>query len=160
MYFFTSDEHYGHANIIKYCNRPYSSVEEMDEMLIRNHNSVVGKGDIVIHAGDFTLAKKDIASKYIKRLKGSHIFIKGCHDKWLTGAQQIWQKMIDDQYIVVCHYAMRTWPRSHYGSWQLHGHSHGLLKPVGRQYDIGVDSNGFSPVSFNELVSIIGGGSD
>lgn len=51
MYFYTADEHYNHKNIIKYCNRPFSNVEEMDETLIANHNSIVNENDITIHGG-------------------------------------------------------------------------------------------------------------
>lgn len=155
MYFFTGDEHYGHVRICEYTGRPFQTVEEMDEALISNHNEIVGKNDIVVHMGDFTLAKKDIATKYIKRLKGSHIFLKGSHDRWLTGANQIWEKKIDDLYIVVCHYAMRTWPRSHYGSYQLYGHSHGTLDPIGLQWDVGVDNNNFYPVPLDDLRGIM-----
>jgi calcineurin-like phosphoesterase family protein len=50
---------------------------------------------------------------------------------------------------------MRVWPRSHYNSWQLYGHSHGRLEPVGKQWDVGVDNNNFYPVSFDQLVEIM-----
>ena len=156
MYFFTSDEHYGHSNIIKYCNRPFASVDEMDAEMIRNHNAVVGKGDIVVHAGDFTLKKGDPAKEYVSQLNGQHIFIRGSHDYWLKGdARDIWEKAIDEEYIVVCHYAMRVWPRSHFNAWQLYGHSHGHLEPKGKQWDVGVDSNNFTPVSFEQLLQIM-----
>lgn len=156
MYFFTADEHYGHYNIIKYCNRPFNSVEEMDYTIIDNHNKVVNQQDITIHAGDFTLKQKDIANNYIKKLNGSHIFLGGSHDRWLSrNVNTIWEKEIDNQYVIVCHYAMRTWARSHYNSWQLYGHSHGRLMPIGKQWDIGVDNNNFFPLSFDEIKSIM-----
>ena len=59
MYYFTADEHYGHANIIKHCDRPWDTVEEMDAALIQLHNSVVKDGDIVVHAGDFHFGKRE-----------------------------------------------------------------------------------------------------
>jgi calcineurin-like phosphoesterase family protein len=173
MYFFTADEHYGHARIIKYCNRPFENVGEMDEILIDNHNSVVGKNDTVVHAGDFAFGAH---SKHLNRLNGMHhIFLKGSHDRWLrpipgsltvsiksegkkTGPflrSSIWEKTIEGYYIVVCHYAMRVWARSHYNSWQLYGHSHGRLAPIGKQWDIGVDNNNYFPVSFEELKKIM-----
>ena len=153
MYWFTADEHYGHKNIIKYCDRPFHTIKEMDDVIISNFNSVVGKNDTTIHAGDFCWCNniKD-ASEYIKRLHGNHVFIKGSHDHWMpNSAKYIWRKTIEGQFIMVCHYAMRTWERSHYNSWQLFGHSHGRLEPVGKQHDIGVDNNDFEPVSFEEL---------
>jgi calcineurin-like phosphoesterase family protein len=158
MIFFTSDEHYGHANIIKYCGRPFKSIEEMDEELIRRHNSVVQKYDMVIHAGDFAMCSEKEAYKYIYRLTGQPLFLRGSHDKWLrkdAPASTLWEGEIEGQYIAICHYAMRVWPRSHYNSWQLYGHSHGKLEPIGKQWDIGVDNNNFTPVSFEQLKAIM-----
>ena len=60
-FFFTADEHYGHANIIKYCGRPFTSADEMDAEIIRRHNEMVGPKDVVVHAGDFTLSEKPFA---------------------------------------------------------------------------------------------------
>ena len=155
MYFFTSDEHYQHANIIKYCNRPFENISEMDKEIIRRHNEVVKDNDIVVHAGDFMMGNKAFAAKYINQLNGKHIFIKGSHDKWLVGANQIWETSIEKTHIVVCHYSMRVWPKSHFGSWQLYGHNHGGLEPIGKQWDIGVDNNNFYPISFEQLKEIM-----
>lgn len=159
-YWFTADEHLGHANIIKYCDRPFKSVEEMDNEIIKRHNEVVGDKDIVIHIGDFTL--KHDAEKYIRRLKGWQVFIRGSHDYWLNEISnkvyepcEIWEKEIEGDYIVACHYAMRVWPRSHYNSWQLYGHSHGKLQGVGKQMDVGVDTNNFYPYSLEEIKKIM-----
>ena len=97
----------------------------------------------------------------IEQLNGGHLFLTGSHDRWLSGAcyrnsgGYIWEETIKKQHIVVCHYAMRVWSRSHYGSWQLYGHSHGGLPPVGKQHDIGVDNNDFYPVSFDKIVDIM-----
>lgn len=159
-YFFTADQHYGHFNIIRYCNRPFKTIDEMDEELIKRHNEVVKNGDNVIHAGDFCWEKIYFPAleKYISRLNGNHTFLDGSHDVWLKSSgrrKQIWEKNIDGQVIVVCHYAMRVWSKSHYGSWQLYGHSHGTLPPEGKQYDIGVDNNNFYPVSFEQIVEIM-----
>lgn len=163
MYYFTSDEHYGHRNIIKYCNRPFQSVEEMDEELIKRHNEVVKDGDTVIHGGDFTLLPtKARAEKYIKRLNGYHIFLSGSHDRWLGRKHplQIWERKFNGQLIVVCHYAMHVWSQSHYGSFMLYGHSHAGLshtskEPVGKVWDIGVDNNNFYPLSLDQIFDIM-----
>jgi calcineurin-like phosphoesterase family protein len=153
MWFFTADEHYGHANIIKHCNRPFNSLGEMDDTITNNFNSVVKKNDVTVHAGDFAWRTPQ---DYIKKLNGSHIFIKGSHDSWLpASAKYMWRKMFDGKLIVVCHYAMRTWERAHHKSWQLYGHSHGRLEPVGLQYDVGVDNNNFYPVSLDEIKFIL-----
>ena len=162
MYWFTADEHFGHGNVIKYCKRPFSSVEEMDATLIANHNSVVGKRDITVHVGDFTLRNVDYAEGVIRQLKGQHIFVHAGHDYWFKKSKkypmrQIWEKKIEDQYVVACHYAMRVWPRSHYGAWQVYGHSHGELPPVGQQLDVGVDCHSFFPVPFEVIRGLITG---
>jgi len=159
QYFFTADEHFGHANAIKHSNRPFSSVEEMDELLIQNHNELVSDKDITIHAGDFAWLKHkdEVSRKYVDRLNGRHIFLRGSHDKWLpqTHDLAIWEETIEGQHIVVCHYALRVWPRSHYNSWQLYGHSHGKLTPQGKQWDVGVDNNAYYPVSFERVCEIM-----
>jgi len=157
MYFFTADEHYGHVRILEYTNRPFSNVKEMNNEIINRHNEVVTANDIVIHAGDFSLAsREEIMNKYVSRLNGNHIFLKGSHDYWLNKkAPTIFEKTIDKQKIVVCHYAMRTWAASHYNSYMLFGHSHGKLEPIGKQWDIGVDNNNFYPLSFEEIKIIM-----
>ena len=151
MYFFTADEHYGHRNIIQYCNRPFRGLFEMDNELIKRHNEVVSKNDVVVHVGDFTLSKEEIAKRYILELNGNHIFLKGSHDRWLSNGRYVWTKKIGGEYVVACHYAMRVWPKSHYGSIQLHGHSHGKLSFQKNQWDVGVDNNQFYPVSFDQI---------
>jgi calcineurin-like phosphoesterase family protein len=152
MYWFTSDQHFGHTNIIKYCKRPFKDADEMDAILINNFNKLVKPGDTTIHAGDFTL-KKD-AAKYIERLNGKHIFLKGSHDYWQQiEYPTIWEKKIDGIYVVVCHYPFKSWPRSFHGSINLHGHCHGMLEVAPNQYDIGVDSNDYKPVNLKQILS-------
>ena len=152
MYFFTADQHFAHKNIIRYCKRPFGSIEEMDNTIINNFNSVVTKKDHTIHVGDFTFKNPE---KYIKQLNGSHTFLRGNHDRWMNKQyHEIWCRTIEKQHVVACHYAMRVWNRSHYGSWQVYAHSHGELEPIGLQWDAGVDNNNFYPVSFEELKEI------
>lgn len=154
MYWFTADEHYGHKNIIQYCNRPFSSIEEMDIEVMNRHNQVVREDDVVIHAGDFTMISnyRAVMEGYISKLNGTHIFLVGNHDGWLPkNTRQIWVKTIEQQPVTVCHYAMRVWPKSHYGSFNLFGHSHGRLEPQPRQMDVGVDTNDFYPYSWEEI---------
>lgn len=161
MYFFTSDEHYGHSNIIKYCNRPFSNVYEMNKTLVENHNKKVKDKDTTVHAGDFSLSSYEKVKEHILNLKGKHIFLKGSHDQWIkkyekeTGERvhEILELNVTNTlHVVVCHYSMRVWPRSHFGSIQLFGHSHGKLNPLINQYDIGVDSNNFEPLSISEIL--------
>lgn len=78
--FFTSDQHFGHANlIIKFKDRPFASVEEMDEEIVRRHNTIVCPGDTVYHLGDFSLSKTAV-QRFLPRLNGEHHLICGNHD--------------------------------------------------------------------------------
>ncbi len=155
--FFTADQHFGHFNIIKYCNRPFRISSEMDNTIINNHNEVVTDKDIVIHVGDFTLAKNELARFYVSQLNGKHIFLTGSHDYWLGKKHHlhILERTVEKQHIVACHYCLRTWPRSHYNSWHVFGHSHGNLEPIGKSWDVGVDNNNFYPVEFSQLKDIM-----
>lgn len=80
--FIISDTHFGHENIIRYCNRPFHSVEEMDDVLIKNWNAVVTNQDTIIHLGDFSLGKKERCVEILQKLNGKKILIKGNHDNW------------------------------------------------------------------------------
>lgn len=132
----------------------------MNEELIYRHNSIVKEKDITIHAGDFMLMKDKIAAeKIIKRLNGKHIFLMGSHDEWLKNnprnAGYILEQNFNGHFIVICHYAMRTWHRSHYNSWHLYAHSHGHLPSIGKSMDIGVDCNNYYPFSLDQIISLM-----
>lgn len=78
--FVCSDTHFNHANIIKYCNRPYETVEEMDEALVDNWNSVVTNDDTVFFLGDFALGSRDVVRDFVSKLNGRKILVRGNHD--------------------------------------------------------------------------------
>lgn len=173
--FFTSDTHFGHENIIKYCNRPFSSVDEMDQTLIYNWNNVVGTEDRIYHLGDFTLLGYRKFAEYLTKLNGEIIIIPGGHDwRWIeeideskitsksgyfyllesTLVSLTYSQLSQTKYpqvIVLCHYAMRVWDRSHYGAWHLYGHSHGTLPGIGKSFDVGVDNWNYTPVSLDQI---------
>lgn len=79
MLFFTSDQHYGHRNIISHCSRPFRDVEDMDATLIARHNEVVGHDDDVWHLGDFAL-KPSVMRRVLPLLRGRHRLVMGNHD--------------------------------------------------------------------------------
>lgn len=162
--FFTADTHFGHNNIIKYCNRPFSSVEEHNEVLINNWNSVVKPEDFVYHLGDFCFKDNDF-DKYFNQLNGQIIFVEGNHDKvarkhrdkFFEYWRQYKEVKINEQRITLCHYALRVWNKSHWGSWHLYGHSHGSLPddPHARSFDVGVDCHNYYPISFDRVKEIM-----
>lgn len=159
-YFFTADEHYGHANVIRFNDRPFTDVNDMNEGLIERFNQKVGdsQNNLTIHCGDFSWAKKyRDAKRIIDRLNGQHVFLMGSHDVWLKNSphHEIWERRINGQSVICCHYSMRVWAKSHYGSWHCFGHSHGNLESFGKSWDVGVDNNNYEPVSFDELVVIM-----
>ena len=168
--FFTADTHFGHANIIKYCNRPFADADEMDMALIDNWNSVVSSNDIVYHLGDFAFGSVESVDRVVRQLKFKHIhFIKGNHDKpflnWFkkmggkatSTHPSILETKIEGHQFVLCHYAMRVWNQSHRGSLHLFGHSHGTLldDPNSKSFDIGVDCHNYHPVSLERVLDIM-----
>ena len=168
MIFFTSDQHFCHANIIKYCNRPFSSVEEMNEGLITNWNSVVKQQDTVYIVGDVIFAKDiSIAESIFKRLHGSKVLIAGNHDKHMLkqerfralfqSVHQLLEIKIGTQDITLCHYAMRVWNKSHHSAYHLYGHSHGSMPddPHSLSIDVGVDCHNYTPISFDQVSEIM-----
>lgn len=178
MIFFTADHHFGHANIIRFCNRPFKNSEEMDQALIQRWNEVVSNNDTVYHLGDFTLGEN--AQKYFSQLKGKIKVLPGSHDwRWWGknyvtassyrviycspieefadksigfGEGRFPNKSNREGLIVLCHYAMLTWSMSHYGSYHLFGHSHGKLKGQPNSFDIGVDCTDFYPLSLEQVL--------
>jgi calcineurin-like phosphoesterase family protein len=150
MWWFTADEHYGHANILKYqaASRPFSQVEEMDDAIIANHNSLVQPGDTVVHCGDFSFYDAEKTYRLIRALTGDHIFVKGCHDRWMRGRYKwLWQKRLDDVYVACSHYPMLSWPRRFHGSFHTYGHVHNhMTHPDPMAWNVGVDVNNLKPV--------------
>lgn len=159
--FFTSDTHFGHIKIVEYCKRPFRDWVEMDEVMIERWNARVRPSDHVYHLGDFSLCTDyELIKAYVRKLNGNKHLILGNHDakreKGLVGFAEVKpykEIKVNDQHIVLFHYAMKTWNRAHYGSWQLHGHSHGTLPRdfTMRQLDVGVDVWNFTPISFDEI---------
>jgi len=170
--YFTSDHHFGHKNIITYSERPFESVEEMDEELITRWNSKVGKRDTVYHLGDVAMgATPERLREILDRLNGKIHLIKGNHEKgalsypkrfeWIKDYHELSVPDEDApngrQKIIVFHYAMRVWRSSFRGTWHLYGHSHGSLSdnPKSRSFDVGVDCHNFYPLSYEEVKTII-----
>lgn len=171
--FFTSDTHYFHDRIRLYSGRPFDSVEEMNETLIQNHNSIVKSNDTVYFLGDFSFGNLTDTISILDRLNGTKYFIFGNHDKVIANNQKVlfgktrfsslndYQEIyVNSQKICLFHFGQRIWNKSHYGSWHLFGHSHGSLEPMGKSMDVGVDSywvNGkkYFPFSFDEIATFM-----
>ncbi len=161
MKFFTSDTHFGHANVIKFDDRPFANIQEHDEELVRRWNEVVKPGDVVYHLGDVGWHKNLFdADMLLARLHGTKILIKGNHDEKIICKSKQWSAVHsyheiseNGQRIVLFHYRMVVWNRSHHGSWALHGHSHGNLPVLMNQktFDVGTMLWGYRPISWDEV---------
>jgi calcineurin-like phosphoesterase family protein len=157
MIYLIADEHYAHKNIIKYDNRPFKDLEEMRETMIARHNEIIRPEDTVYHIGDFYFGKDVHKAEWIiSRLNGKNIFIKGNHDDWLPENHptrlEFWH---GKQYIVLDHFQMTTWPKSHNGSFQFYGHSHGKSVPRGNQLEVFCGNYNYAPVLLNDLIKKI-----
>ena len=158
---FTADFHLGHKNIIRYCNRPFESIEAMNSAILERLNSAVKANDVLYFLGDFCIGPKTRALELRREIRCKKIFaVPGNHDKdtrklteefsWLGDLAEI---SINGQRIVLCHYAMRVWNHSSHGAWHLFGHSHGRLPTLDTSLsmDVGVDTHDFRPWSFDEI---------
>ena len=168
---FTSDHHFDHKNIIKFSNRPFNSVEEMDEELIKRWNEKVQPKDDVYHLGDIGLCPSGRLKEILDRLNGNIFLIRGNHDgaaescksrfEWIKDYYKL--KVPDEaaqgkeQSLILLHYAMRVWDKSHWGAYHLYGHSHGELPDDinSLSFDVGVDCHNFYPISYQEVKQIM-----
>lgn len=156
---FTADTHFGHAGALALYRRPFTSVAEMNAVMVARWNAVVGSDDDIWHLGDFALrTSADSASRLLHELNGRKHLITGNNDpaditalpEW-SSVQAYAEIVVDARRLVLCHYAFRTWNGMAKGALNLHGHSHGRLKPQPRQIDAGVDCWDFRPVSLSRM---------
>ena len=155
---FTADQHFGHTNIIKHCARPFACADEMDAALITNWNAKIRPSDEVWHLGDLAFRSASNPGSYLERLNGRKHLVWGNHDRnetrklagW-TSSQPLAEIVVEDTRLVLCHYAMRVWNRSHYRALHLYGHSHGALPGDRQSLDVGVDCWNFYPVSLADI---------
>lgn len=177
--FFTADWHLDHANIIKYCNRPFRDVHEMNETIIESHNKIVTPNDEAYVLGDLALCDSRRARKLISRFNGNLHLIRGNHEKAALQCKDlfVWIKRMHEFYVgdsavrgnkrlvTLCHYAMKVWNKSHWGadsSIHLYGHSHGSLEADSKSasMDVGIDNAArllgeYRPFSYQEVIGFI-----
>jgi len=156
--FLISDTHFGHSAIIRMCSRPYADVGDMDSAMQDLWQRTVRPDDTVIHLGDFAHRyPTDKLPKLFASLNGKKHLIRGNHDDKDTLAlpwesvRDIAFESIDSTNCVLCHFALRTWPKIRKGALMLYGHSHGRLPGNVQSCDIGVDVMGFAPVRLNTI---------
>ena len=164
--FFTADPHYYHKNLA-IIHRGFNSVEEMNELMIDNHNKKVAKYDHIYILGDFSFGTVEQTLGILNRLNGNKFLIIGNHDEKMLKSKEIVSKfgLVKDYYklrynglkIILSHYPFCKWDCSHYGSLMFHGHIHKekLDIEIKNLYNVGVDVNCYEPVSLEEILEKI-----
>ena len=175
MIYFTSDLHFGHNNVIRFDNRPFAMVEEMDGELIRRWNNKVKSDDIVYILGDISWYNSDKTCEILSRLNGQKHLIKGNHDRINSDIRKNFYSVsdykeikVDDKDVVLCHYPITFFNKHHYGSYHLYGHVHNshewnFVESVKRQleeldikcnmFNVGCMLWNYEPVSLEEIVN-------
>jgi calcineurin-like phosphoesterase family protein len=174
-FYWTSDLHLGHENIIKHCRRPFASVDDMDKHLIEQWNNTIGPDDDVFILGDISHKNADPlkACEAVAGMHGKKHLIVGNHETdhdeniktfgpiehrmkldaglFETINPGYWEIRLDGRLVVMSHYGLDTWHDMRDKSWHLHGHSHGKLTKKPRRLDVGVDTHDFRPWSWEEI---------
>jgi len=182
MIYFTSDLHLLHKNVIKYCYRPYSNINQHDNDIISNINNIVKPDDTLIIVGDVSIASKRQIRKVIQRIKCENIIlVRGNHDNKSSLPRDCFTLVVDrlnmtinGQSVLICHYPYRfSWwrhwihrlrykspryrerrPRDN-GEFLIHGHTHSNGKTIGRMLHVGVDAWDMKPVSQAKIEQLI-----
>lgn len=174
MRFFTADTHFFHHNVIHYCARPWATVEDMNEGLIANWNSVVAPNDEIIIAGDFVFGGVEKGKSIVSRLNGKKILVRGNHCQKQSKMLRMGFDVVVDSLVLdiggvsvnVSHYPYvpkdvdedtRYLDRrvKDNGDWLIHGHVHCTWKIRRNMINVGVDVWDFRPVSEKEILKII-----
>lgn len=175
--FFTSDLHFSHKNIIRFDNRPFTSVEEMNETLIRNWNRKVKKDDLVYILGDISWGNDEETCAIFARLNGRKVLIKGNHDRVHGKIKNYFEEITDykeitlpgNKHIALCHYPIVFFNRHHYGAFMFYGHVHNShewqmtenykfeleqLDIRCNMFNVGTMVHNYEPVTFEEITGI------
>ena len=172
--FFTADLHFGHENIIGFCDRPFKDIADMTRTLINNWNSRVSNEDHVYIVGDLFYGGRGAAGvneavDTVKQLNGILHLIAGNHDipylkktdyhYLFADVDQLRYLSHEGKTIFLCHYPLAEWSGYFRGSWHIYGHIHNQkseaykhMQTLENALNAGVDICNFSPVTFNELI--------
>ncbi len=160
--FFTSDTHFYHGNIIRYCDRPFLSVDDMNESLVNNWNCVVGPDDMVYHLGDVAFASQENTLKTLERLNGKITLVLGNHDRSAGFYRRIKNNIVAVTKSMTLNLGGKDVLLEHIPRLvepdvlQLCGHVHTAWKTFQRKINVGVDVWDFKPVPSQVIVDLIG----
>ena len=155
MVYFISDTHFGHRNIIRYSNRPYETVGEMDGDLIKNWNDTISPNDVVYHLGDFCLRGVDYTQNVVNQLNGTKKILLGNHDRTSV---TFWKRMGFDEVfkepVVRDNYILSHEPIDNPDRLNIHGHTHTLKAQSIMHIPVCVEMIGYKPISIDDLMVI------
>jgi calcineurin-like phosphoesterase family protein len=162
-----SDTHFDHENIIKYCNRPFKSASEMNDILLNNWNNTVSDEDNIFFLGDMAFGRNSKSARYwLSQLKGNKIYIKGSHDRGIRSTSIIDKKttVIDNYFItkindlsVILIHDPNYVPKWHTG-WVIHGHTHNtttFLNFDTKRINVSAEVLNYKPINIKLLEEII-----
>jgi calcineurin-like phosphoesterase family protein len=162
--------------VIKYDERPFADVEEMNESLIENWNHYVDDEDVVFYLGDLSFDKNGKQTQeLVNQLKGKIHYILGNHDKekdirklnrFETVSDYVNLSVLDLdnprkwQDIMMMHYPILSWDKAHHGSWMIHGHCHQSISDTEfhktrRILDVGCNGWDYTPVHYSDIKEIL-----
>lgn len=156
----TSDHHFHHSNIIKYCNRPFDSVEKMNSEMIERWNKKVNKRDIVYHLGDLTFKGKEVANSLNNKLNGKIVLIRGNHDSYREPDFHLLESCFIKRKGIGFKYNHR--PETDFEEWLIHGHKHNndlynypFYHPQKNRINVSVEVTEYEPILIDNIISLI-----
>lgn len=156
-----SDTHFNHTNIIKYSNRPFESVSEMNKTLITNWNKTVKKTDTIYILGDFAFGNKEYIKSIISKLNGKKILVMGNHDRKIKKNPVWWINIGFDvvhNYPIIYRdkYILSHEPIENIGRFiNIHGHIHEKQIDIGKYVNVCVEHWDYKPINLDKLISTI-----
>jgi calcineurin-like phosphoesterase family protein len=156
---YTSDQHFWHNNIIKYCKRPFDNQQQMNDAILTLYNETIGPNDEVYHLGDICFYEKK-AIELLEQMNGRKHLVSGNHDakklaRWIGWETSQAYKEIKDEgrKVILCHYPIWSWNGMYRLTTHLHGHCHATKAPgkTRRSADVGVDAWDFKPVTLDQI---------
>ena len=169
MIYYISDLHFGHRNVIGMDGRPFETIEQMDETLIRLWNERVTDEDDVYIVGDFAYRNGNTVSWYLRQLKGRKHLIIGNHDRltiqdakameYFTSVEKMNQIIDNNRTVSLCHFPVAEWDGKRHGGYHVHGHLHNrrdevyeFMSQFDKALNAGCMLNGYRPVTLDELI--------
>lgn len=169
MIYYISDLHFGHRNVIEMDGRPFETIEEMDETLIRLWNERATDEDDVYIVGDFAYRNGYTATWYLRQLRGRKHLVIGNHDRltiqdpkameYFASVEKMNRVIDNDRKVSLCHFPVAEWNGKRHGGFHVHGHLHNrrdevyeFMSRFDKALNAGCMLNGYRPVTLDELM--------